>query len=57
MIFDELKDFDMKIYVIPNRLEKYMAFYLNKNLVFIDSMKFMNSSLEKLVNLLFQIFD
>ena len=57
VIFDELKDFDMKIYVIPNRLEKYMAFYLNKNLVFIDSMKFMNSSLEKLVNLLFQIFD
>ena len=57
VIFDELKDFDMKIYVIRNRLEKYMAFYLNKNLVFIDSMKFMNSSLEKLVNLLFQIFD
>ena len=26
-----------------------MAFFLNKNLVFIDSMKFMNSSLEKLV--------
>ena len=57
VIFDELKDFDMKIYVIRNRQEKYMAFYLNKNLVFIDSMKFMNSSLEKLVNLLFQIFD
>ena len=27
-----------------------MAFILNKNLVFIDSMQFMNSSLEKLVN-------
>ena len=39
----------MKIDVIPNRLEKYMAFVLNKNLVFIDSMQFMNSSLEKLV--------
>ena len=26
-----------------------MAFILNKNLVFIDSMQFMNSSLEKLV--------
>ena len=24
-----------------------MAFFLNKNLVFIDSMQFMNSSLEK----------
>ena len=39
----------MKIDVIPNRLEKYMTFFLNKNLVFIDSMQFMNSSLEKLV--------
>ena len=39
----------MKIDVVPNRLEKYMAFILNKNLVFIDSMQFMNSSLEKLV--------
>ena len=26
-----------------------MAFFLNKNLVFIDSMKFMNSGLDKLV--------
>ena len=39
----------MKIDLIPNRLEKYMAFILNINLVFIDSMQFMNSSLEKLV--------
>ena len=38
----------MKIYVIPNGLEKYMAFVLN-NFVFIDSMEFINSSLEKLV--------
>ena len=44
-----LKKFYVKIDVIPNRLEKYMAFILNKNLVFIDSMQFMNSSLEKLV--------
>ena len=39
----------MKISVIPNGLKKYMAFLLNKNLVIIDSMQFMNSSLEKLV--------
>ena len=39
----------MKIDVMPNGLEKYMAFIVNKNLVFIDSMKFMNSSLEKLL--------
>ena len=38
----------MKIDVIPNRLEKYIAFFLKKNLVFIDNMQFMNSSLENL---------
>ena len=38
----------MKIDVIPSGLEKYMAFIVNKNLVFIDSMQFMNSSLQKL---------
>ena len=49
LIFNELDKFDVKIKVIPNGLEKYMAFFLNKNLVFIDSMQFMNSSLYKLV--------
>ena len=49
LIFDELNKFDVKIDVIPNRLEKYMAFFLNKNLAFIDSKQFMNSSLEKLI--------
>ena len=48
LIFCELNKFDVKIDVIPNRLEKYMAFFLNKNLVFIDSMQFMNYSLKKL---------
>ena len=49
LIFSELNKFDVKISVISNGLEKYMAFFLNKNLVFIDSMQFMNSSLDKLV--------
>ena len=44
-----LQKFDAKISVIPNGLEKYMAFFLGKNIVFIDSMQFMNSSLDKLV--------
>ena len=44
-----LHKFDVKISVIPNGLEKYMAFFVGKNLVFIDSMQFMNSSLDKLV--------
>ena len=48
LIFNELDKFDVKISVIPNGLEKYMTFFLNKNLVFIDSMQFMNSSLDKL---------
>ena len=41
--------FDVKVSVIPNGLEKYMVFKINKNLVFIDSMQFMNSSLDLLV--------
>ena len=49
LIFRELSKFDVKTDVIPNGLGKYMAFFLNKNLVFIDSMQFMNSSLDKLV--------
>ena len=50
LIFNELDKFDIKISVIPNGLEKYMAFFFfwNKN-VFIDSMQFMNSTLDKLV--------
>ena len=30
LIFCELNKFDLKIDVIPNRLEKYMAFFLSK---------------------------
>ena len=50
LVSNELKSFNVIIDVIPNRLVKYMAFFKNKNLVFIDSMQLMNSSLEKLVN-------
>ena len=49
LIFKELSKFNCKISIIPNGLEKYMSFTLNKYLVFIDSMLFMNSSLDKLV--------
>ena len=44
-----LQESDVKIDVIPNRLEKYMAFILSKKIVFSDSMQFMNSRFEKLV--------
>ena len=49
LIMKELSNFDVSIDVIPCGLEKYMAFIINRWLVFIDSMQFMNSSLEKLV--------
>ena len=49
LICCELNKFDVKIDVTPNRLEKYIACISSKNLVFIDSMQFMNFSLQKLV--------
>ena len=48
LIINEIGKFDVKVNVIPNGLEKYMAFTIN-NLVFIDGMQFMNSSLDSLV--------
>ena len=48
----EIGKFDLKVCVIPNGLERYMTFTINKNLVFIDSMQFMNSSLDSLVQYL-----
>ena len=57
LIFYELHKFDVKISVIPNGLEKYMTFFLSRNLVLFDSMQFLNSSLYKLVkNLLDEDF-
>ena len=57
LIFSELHKFNLKDDVIPNELEEYMAFLLGRDLVFIDSMQFMNSSLDKFVkNLLDEDF-
>ena len=50
LIMKELSNFDVKIDVIPCGLEKYMAFIVNRWLVFVDSMQFMNSSLDAVVN-------
>ena len=47
LIMQEINKFDVKLNVIPNGLETCMAFTTNNN--FIDSMQFMNSSLNKLV--------
>ena len=52
LIIKEVSKFDVKVSVIPNELEKYMDFTINRNLVFIDSMQFMSSSLDSLVKYL-----
>ena len=39
---------EMDINCIPNNMEKYMAFMLGKNLIFLDSFKFMSTGLDKL---------
>ena len=44
LIMQEIGQFD----VLPNGLEEDMAFTINNNFAFIDSMKFMNSSLDSL---------
>ena len=49
LIFKEFSKFNCKISVIPNGLEKYISFSLKNNIVFIDSMLFVKSSLDKLV--------
>ena len=49
LFMQKIGKFDVKISVIPNGLEKYMASRNNKNLVFIESMQFMHSSLDVLV--------
>ena len=45
----EIGRFDVKVSVIPNGLEKCMTFTVNKIFVFIDSMQFMNCTLDSLV--------
>ena len=49
LIIKEVGKFDVNVNVMPNGLERYIAFTINKNLVFIESMQFMNLSLDSLV--------
>ena len=49
LIIKEIVKFDVKVSVVPNGLEKYIAFTINRNWFFIDSMQFMKSSLDSLV--------
>ena len=45
----ELAKFNLKIYFIPNRLEKHISFSINNKLSFINSFQFLSSSLDSLV--------
>ena len=45
----EVGKFNVKVSVIPNGLEKYMTFAINKTLFFNDSMQCMNQKLDSLV--------
>lgn len=47
-IMQQIGKFEKKIDVIPNNMEKYMAFMIS-NLIFIDSFQFMSQSLDNLV--------
>ena len=49
LIIKEVGKSDVKVNVIPNGLEKYMVFTINIDLAFIDSLQFMNFSLDSLV--------
>ena len=48
LIMQELSKLNFEINVIPNGLEIYMSFNVNNNSIFIDSFKFLNSSLNRL---------
>ena len=45
---NKIDKFDVKIDVIRNEEEKSMAFTINKNSVFLDSIQLTKTSLEKL---------
>ena len=49
IIIRKMDKFDVKVNVALNGLEKYVAFTINKNLVFIDCIQFLNPSLDALV--------
>ena len=49
LFMQKLGKFNFKINVMPDILEKYMSFNINSKLVFIDSLRFLSSSLDSLV--------
>ena len=49
LLVEEIGKFNVKTNVLQNGFKKYMAFTINKKLVYIDNMQFMNSSMQTLV--------
>ena len=49
LIMQKQGKLNLKVNVIPNGLEKYISFTINNKLSFIDSFKFLSSSLDILV--------
>ena len=49
LIMHKINQSDIKVSFVTNGLEIYIPFTINKHLVFIGSMQFMNSSLNKLI--------
>ena len=49
LLMQELNWFNLKINIIPNGLENYMSFNINNELIFIDSLQFLSSSIYSLV--------
>ena len=51
LILKELGKLNLKINVAPNGLEKYTSFSISNKFSFIDSLQFLNSSLDSLVKM------
>ena len=50
IIFKELNNFDVDIALIPKGIDKYISIIVNRQITFIDSLQFYNSSLDTLVS-------
>ena len=57
LIMQEIGKLDVRISVIPNGLEKYKSFTINKNLFFIDNMQYMNSMVMLYISLYIDEFN
>ena len=50
IIFKKLNNFDVDISVIPKGIDKLISIIVNRNITFIDSLQFYNSSLDTLAS-------